>query len=101
MNKLVKQVLGESRADIKPKGPRLKVIEATRSETFHVCPHCKQEIHEKSTFSPDGGVTTVHGPCEGLIEFPETPLNEIAAWLRPSAEQARVERKVALARLGL
>jgi hypothetical protein len=34
-----------------------------------VCPHCNQEIGEKSTFSDDNLATTRHRPCNGIIKF--------------------------------
>ena len=65
---------------------------ASARETYDECPHCKQEIYEKSTYSPDGGITFVHRNCGGALLFPEEPLENIAAWLRPSVEKIRALR---------
>ena len=90
-------MLGESITDQKcatgDKDKPLKVIEAERPEKYLVCPHCNTEIFEKHTYSDDRGITMRHRDCGGAIEFPETPLDEIASWLRPSVEKARADRK--------
>lgn len=84
-----KRMLGESVTD---KDQVLQVIEASRPQTYHVCPHCKTEIFEKHVFSDDRGVTMRHSDCGGAIEYPETPLENIASWLRPYVEQARKDK---------
>jgi hypothetical protein len=67
------------------------VVIAQRSVDYHVCPHCNQEIHEKHTYTDESGVE-YHRDCGKPIKFPETPLEEIPAWLRPSVEKVRALR---------
>lgn len=64
------------------------VVVAQRAVDYHVCPHCQQEIHEKGTYMDEHG-TTYHRECGKAIEFPETPLEDIASWLRPYVEKVR------------
>jgi len=42
------------------------IVKGTRTVTFDICPHCNEEIREKSTFWKEVGDTTYtfHGPCE-------------------------------------
>jgi hypothetical protein len=54
--------------------------------------HCRTN-HEKGVYSEDSGDTLRHKSCGGVVEYPETPLNEIVSWLRPGIEKARRERK--------
>lgn len=68
-SKQVRRFLGESIE--KFKGPVMDVKEASRPVTYHVCPHCNEEIHEKATYGAYGGLIDVHRPCGGMIEFPE------------------------------
>lgn len=69
------------------------VIVKQRPADYYVCPHCGEEIHEKGSFSDDGGDTLKHGKCGGVIEYPETPLDDIADWLRPYIEQSRAAKQ--------
>jgi len=96
ISKTAKMMLGESVQDTldESKDTPLKVIEATRPETYQVCPHCKQEIFEKHVYSDDRGVTMRHSDCGGAIEMPESkvPIEEIATWLRPAIARARANK---------
>lgn len=85
----------EFKACLESKDQVMKVIEATRAEKYMVCPHCKQEIFEKHTYSPDRGITTVHSDCGGKIEFPE-PDYEVASWLKPFVDQVKAKKAAGL-----
>lgn len=90
---LVRQMLGEAKAVDPSKNEPRKVIEAQRPVTYHVCPHCQQEIFEKHTYSEDNGLTERHSDCGGVIEWPELPLDSIWAPLRPFVEKTRLDRE--------
>lgn len=62
MNPTVKQMLGESR-EARP------VIVKQRSVDYQVCPHCNEEIHEKSLYMAEGSTAWQH-TCGGLVELP-------------------------------
>lgn len=50
-----------------------KTVRQPRTEYFHECPHCHEEIYEMHTYSEDGGKTMRHSDCGGLIEYYKTP----------------------------
>jgi hypothetical protein len=81
--------------------PEKMVEQGVRQEYFDMCPHCKQEIHEKHEYTEDGGVTWRHSDCKGLINRPETPLDEISKWIRPYVERSQNERHVKRVAKGL
>lgn len=43
------------------------------------CPHCNESIHEKGTYSDDGGTTMRHGPCGGVVQYKPPSEEERAA----------------------
>jgi len=88
MNPLIRQVIGESQ-----RTNENAVIVKQRPVDYFVCPHCHEEIHEKGTYSDDNLATTRHRACGGVIEYPETPDDQIADWLKPYVQKAREERK--------
>jgi len=88
MNPLIRQVIGESQQTNEN-----AVIVKQRPVDYYVCPHCHEEIHEKGTYSDDNGDTSRHRACGGVVEYPETPDDQIADWLRPHVQKAREERK--------
>lgn len=90
MNPLIQRIIGES-LESKP------VTVKQRPVDYHVCPHCNKEIHEKGTYSDDGGDTLKHRECGGVVEFPETPDEQISPWLLPYVQKAREDRKARLA----
>ena len=51
------------------------VITKQRSIDYEVCPHCGDEVREKSTYIPDVSnmSVSVHRPCGGSISYPDTP----------------------------
>ena len=55
--------------------PKVERLKRMREESYDVCPHCKEEIKEKSTFFD--GNDWFHRPCKdkGPIELP--PAQEI------------------------
>jgi hypothetical protein len=95
MNKVIRQMLGES----KESGKVLPVIVDTRPVEFHRCPHCQQEIHEKSLFTEDMEAPyMVHRPCGGKVLLPETDPSTVGDWLRPSVEEQIRKRREWLAK---
>ena len=97
LKKLIVETINKTFAD----APEKLVERGIREVQYDICPHCKQEIHEKHDYTEDGGVTWRHSDCGGLIARPETPLEEVAGWLRPYVEEARQQRLEARAALGL
>jgi len=78
----------------------MNVKEASRPVTYHVCPHCDEEIQEKSTYGAYGGLIDVHRPCGGMIEFPEQVYDSSSPLLRaiqPHMNEARKLREEARA----
>ena len=71
------------------------VIEDSRPVTFHRCPHCQEEIHEKSLFTEDIELPyMIHRPCGGKVLLPEPDPSTVAEWLRPAVEdQVRKRRE--------
>jgi hypothetical protein len=69
MNKIVRKMLGESVT--KP------VIVKQRSEDYQVCPHCNQEIYEKSLYADEQGILH-HNVCKGAVELPPTDWSKIS-----------------------
>lgn len=83
MSALARRILGESVPD---KNAVLPVIETTKPEKIHVCPHCSQEIYEKHTYMEGdimGEHITRHSDCGGAIKFPPIDPASIPAWLKP------------------
>lgn len=92
----VRRMLGESARTPDPAKDQPKtVIEATRPTTYHVCPHCHQEIYEKHTYSEDNGLTERHSDCGGRIEWPEQPLESYSEPWRSMLAKTRAERNAA------
>ena len=69
------------------KGPEFKVcmdslrvpkliIEAFKPVKCWVCPHCRQEIHERHTFTE--GDQEFHSDCKGALIFPPTDWSQIS-----------------------
>jgi hypothetical protein len=96
LKKLITETINQTFAEAKEK----MVERGIREIYYDICPHCKQEIHEKHEYTDDGGVTWRHSDCKGLISRPETPLEEVVDWLRPYVEEARKQRMEARAALG-
>ena len=101
MDKDLKKLIVETINETFKNAPEKLVERGIREIYYDVCPHCKQEIHEKHEYTEDGGTTWRHSDCGGLIARPETPLEEVASWLRPYVEEARQQRLEARAALGL
>lgn len=101
MDKDLKKAIDETLNKFFENAPEKMVEKKERSVYYDVCPHCKQEIYEKHEYTEDGGLTWRHSDCKGLIKRPDTPLEEIADWLRPYAEEARKLKKEARKALGL
>jgi hypothetical protein len=59
------------------------IQKGSRPQEFDICPHCKEEIYEKSTYSEDGGKTFKHNKCGKVIEYPDTD-DKIPNWLTPA-----------------
>jgi len=93
MDKDLKRIITETVNQFFDKEPEKMIEQGIRNEYYDVCPHCKQEIHEKHEYTEDGGLTWRHSDCKGLINRPETPLEEISTWIRPYVEEARKIRK--------
>ena len=55
----------------------LPVIETTKSMRCLVCPHCKQEIHEKHSYMDEAGIDH-HTDCGGAIKWPPTDWSKVA-----------------------
>jgi hypothetical protein len=85
MNRLIESIIGEA-------AQSNAVIVKTRPVEYHVCPHCQKEIHEKSTFSEDGGETSKH-TCGGVVEFPEPDYKNLLPWAREMVDQRRARKK--------
>jgi len=66
------------------------IQEGSRPQEFDICPHCKDEIYEKHTFSEDGGKTFKHSDCGNVIEYPETG-DKIPNWLQSSVNQNKLK----------
>lgn len=79
MNKLVRQVIGES-TEIRDLNQVLPVIESTKPVTVHLCPHCKTEIFEKHSYVTEG--VERHSDCGGAFTWPKIDPETIAPWLR-------------------
>ena len=101
MHKDLKKLIVETINQTFAKAPEKLVERGTREIYYDICPHCKQEIHEKHDFSEDGGASWRHSDCGGLILRPETPLEEVVDWLHPYAQEALRVRQEARERLGL
>jgi len=54
----------------------LQVIEDTKPQVIHVCPHCKAEIYEKHTYME--GEIERHSECKGAIKWPPTDWSKVA-----------------------
>lgn len=65
MNPTVRKVLGESVG----KDQVLDVIETTKPEKILVCPHCREEIFEKHSYTDESGIDR-HRDCGGAFRFP-------------------------------
>lgn len=76
INKLVSEVITEQ-SNLIQRG--------SRPQEFDICPHCKEEIYEKHTYTEDGGKTFKHSDCGKTIEYPETG-DKIPDWLTPSIQ---------------
>lgn len=74
MNPLI-QRLTESDALRTDKSTPLPVIIEQRPVDYWMCPHCKQEIHEKHTYVHEG--IDYHSDCKGAIKFPPTDWSKI------------------------
>lgn len=101
MDKDLKKLIVETINHTFKEAPEKLVERGIREIYYDICPHCKTEIHEKHEYTEDGGTTWRHSDCGGLIARPETPLEEVADWLRPYVEEARQQRLEARAALGL
>lgn len=101
MNKDLKKLIVETINDTFTKAPEKLIQRGVREIYYDICPHCKQEIHEKHEYTEDGGTTWRHSDCGGLIARPETPSEGVADWLRPYVKEARDQRKAARHQLGL
>jgi len=90
VSKTVKRMLGESSVG-KP------VIIKQRSVDYQVCPHCDEEIREKSLFSENmESPYMIHRSCGGKVLLPETDTSEIVSWLRPYVEKEIEKRRAYL-----
>jgi hypothetical protein len=87
----VKQILGESVTG-------KSVVVKQRSMDYQVCPHCNEEIHEKSLFTESGDSPYMVHSCGGKVLLPETDPSTVVDWLRPYVEQQIEKRRVFLAR---
>lgn len=101
MDKDLKKIVDETVEEFFRDAPEKLVERGIREIYYDICPHCKQEIHEKHDYTEDGGVTWRHSDCGGLISRPETPLEEISKWLRPYVKEARRIRKETKEKLGV
>ena len=90
-SKLVKQMLGESLSG-KP------VVIKQRSVDYQVCPHCNEEIQEKSLFAESEDSPYMVHSCGGKVLLPETDPSTVADWLRPYVEQTLEKRRAFLAK---
>jgi hypothetical protein len=72
MNPLIKRI-------VEGKDAVLAVIEDTKPVKFFRCPHCREEIYEKHTYTDDNDVSR-HSDCGGAIAFPPPSAEEIACF---------------------
>lgn len=71
--KLVENTIRDSKEKLKEnRDEELETIPVPITHYDHKCPHCGEMIHEKGTYSDDGGQTFRHGICKGKIKFWET-----------------------------
>jgi hypothetical protein len=100
-------MLGESVETPKPfvAAPVKKVIEATRPQSYQVCPHCNTEIYERHTYIDgdfmSGEYVERHSDCGGAIEMPEAEYDLAPEWqfLRDGAQEHRAKHQAYLASL--
>jgi len=64
------------------------IQKGSRPQEFDICPHCQEEIYEKSTYSEDGGTTFKHNKCGKVIEYPETT-DKIPDWLTSTVKKIK------------
>lgn len=101
MDKDLKKLIDETISETFAEAPEKLVERGIREIQYDICPHCKTEIHEKHEYTEDGGITWRHSDCKGLIARPETPLEEVASWLRPYVKEAQNQRQAARKALGM
>ncbi len=101
MDKDLKRVVDETIQELFKDAPEKLIERGVREIQYDICPHCKQEIYEKHEYTEDGGITWRHSECKGLISRPETPVEQIADWLKPYVKEARQVRKLARKQMGL
>ena len=89
MDKDLQKLISETIAKTFAESPEKLVERGVREIQYDICPHCKKEIYEKHEYTEDGGVTWRHSDCKGMISRPETPLDQVASWLRPYVKEAR------------
>ena len=92
MDKDLQKLISETIAKTFAESPEKLVERGVREIQYDICPHCKKEIYEKHEYTEDGGVTWRHSDCKGMISRPETPLDQVASWLRPYVKEARDQR---------
>lgn len=95
MDNDLKKLITETVQQFFDNAPAKMIEQGTRTITYDICPHCKQEIFEKHEYTEDGGLTWRHSDCRGSIEKPETPIDNLPDWLRSAVQQVRDERKKA------
>ena len=101
MDKDLKKLIQETLDHTFAEAPEKLVERGVREIQYDICPHCKQEIHEKHEYTEDGGVTWRHSDCKGMISRPETPLEQVHRGLQPYVAEAREQRRKARQALGL
>ena len=80
MNNLVRKLLGESTST---KDTPKQVTVRQRSVNYDVCPHCDEEIQEKSVYADEhDGALLRHSSCGGAIEYPPVDWSQIAPEMR-------------------
>jgi hypothetical protein len=93
MDKDLEKLIKETVEKFFESAPAKMIKKGERKEYYDVCPHCNEEIYEKHEFTEDGGLTWRHSDCKGLIERPETPMEDIVPWLRPYVDVVRKEKQ--------
>jgi hypothetical protein len=101
----IKALLAQAKSKVKSAAAIPNVEIGERKETFWICPHCKDQIHEKGSYLRDAlddfrsgaverPIVHVHGACGGEF-MPPPPSPEEQAWLE-RLKSARVLPPVAL-----